>query len=351
MPLLLLALALYVCIELWVPNVRDPIFSVGRYTLTWVELIYLVTFFLAMFELLRVSQPGIDNTVEALLMLGVSGIMLVLFVLGVAGLPACQIFNRMEFLMLLLISAAQVILAFLINARTLKRTIDYAASPWAPDNEQHRARQISVAAYNTAKESENKIHDDAVAQRFGFRGGLVPGVDVYAYMTHLPVEAWGRAWLERGRADCQFLKPVYEGKTAIVTGERSEAAMTLEVTVEGELCASGSAALRDTPAAVPDVASFAEASPPELRPVADETSLAAGRWLGMRPLLVTGEFAENYLRDVRETDLLYARESIVHPGMILRTCNWLLTHNVVLARGSTSAARSATSPPRVSARR
>lgn len=187
-----------------------------------------------------------------------------------------------------------------------------------------------VAAYNTAKESENKIHDDAVAQRFGFRGGLVPGVDVYAYMTHLPVEAWGRAWLERGRADCQFLKPVYEGKTAIVTGERSEAAMTLEVTVEGELCASGSAALRDTPAAVPDVASFAEASPPELRPVADETSLAAGRWLGMRPLLVTGEFAENYLRDVRETDLLYARESIVHPGMILRTCNWLLTHNVVL---------------------
>ncbi len=128
-PLLLLALALYVCIELWVPNVRDPIFSVGRYTLTWVELIYLVTFFLAMFELLRVSQPGIDNTVEALLMLGVSGIMLVLFVLGVAGLPACQIFNRMEFLMLLLISAAQVILAFLINARTLKRTIDYAASP------------------------------------------------------------------------------------------------------------------------------------------------------------------------------------------------------------------------------
>jgi|SRR5215472_8354144 hypothetical protein len=128
-PLLLVALVLYVCIELWVTDVRAPVFSAGAYTLTWVELIYLVTFFLAMFELLRVSQPGIDNTVEALLMLGVSGIMLVLFVLGVAGLPACRIFNRMEFLMLLLISGAQVILAFLINARTLKRTIDYAASP------------------------------------------------------------------------------------------------------------------------------------------------------------------------------------------------------------------------------
>jgi hypothetical protein len=193
-----------------------------------------------------------------------------------------------------------------------------------------RSAVYSVSAYNTAKESENKIHDDTVAQRFGFRGGLVPGVDVYAYMAHLPVEAWGRAWLERGVADCRFLKPVYEGTTALVGGALSQAAMTLEVTVDGELCATGSAALRDAPAAAPDVAAFIEASPPDQRPPADETSLAVGSSLGMRPLPVTEEFAANYLRDVRETDPLYAREALVHPGTILRTCNWLLTHNVVL---------------------
>jgi hypothetical protein len=50
-----------------------------------------------------------------------------------------------------------------------------------------------VEAFNASKEAENKIHDDTVARRFGFRGGLVPGVDVYAYMTHLPVLRWGRA--------------------------------------------------------------------------------------------------------------------------------------------------------------
>src|SRR5215469_18031236 len=60
-----------------------------------------------------------------------------------------------------------------------------------------------VKAFNTAKASENKIHDDAVARRFGFGGGLVPGVDVYAYMAHLPVALWGRAWLERGAAECR----------------------------------------------------------------------------------------------------------------------------------------------------
>ena len=70
-----------------------------------------------------------------------------------------------------------------------------------------------VEAFNTAKESENKIHDDAVARRFGFKGGLVPGVEVYAYMTHLPVARWGRAWLDRGSAECRLLKPVYDGDT------------------------------------------------------------------------------------------------------------------------------------------
>ena len=54
-----------------------------------------------------------------------------------------------------------------------------------------------VSAYNTATASDNKIHNDFVARRFGFLGGLVPGVEIYAYMVHMPVARWGRAWLER----------------------------------------------------------------------------------------------------------------------------------------------------------
>ena len=55
-----------------------------------------------------------------------------------------------------------------------------------------------VNAKNTSLLSDNKIHDDAVAKTYGFRGGLVPGVDVFAYLTHPPAERWGRAWLEHG---------------------------------------------------------------------------------------------------------------------------------------------------------
>ena len=44
-----------------------------------------------------------------------------------------------------------------------------------------------VSAYNTSKFSENKIHDDTVARKYGFSGGLVHGVDVLAYMLYMPV--------------------------------------------------------------------------------------------------------------------------------------------------------------------
>ena len=76
-----------------------------------------------------------------------------------------------------------------------------------------------VSAYNTSKQSENKMHDDTVAKRYGFIGGLVPGVDVMAYMMHLPVAKWGRAFLERGLIEARFVKPVYDGELADVTGE------------------------------------------------------------------------------------------------------------------------------------
>ncbi len=79
-----------------------------------------------MAELLRVSQPGIDNTWEALRMAGVAAVYFGLFLLSAAGVRELQIFNSTEFLTLLLISIVQVILAFMINARTLKRTVDFS---------------------------------------------------------------------------------------------------------------------------------------------------------------------------------------------------------------------------------
>jgi hypothetical protein len=192
--------------------------------------------------------------------------------------------------------------------------------------------RYQVQAYNTARDSENKIHDDVVARRFGFSGGLVPGVDVFGYIAHLPVERWGRAWLERGAAECRFVSPVYDGDTAILTGAPSSPQnLAIQLESNGNICAQGSAWLPDA-VTVPVLA--VEIAPPpiatEKRPMADEHSLAVGRTLAIRPFRPDIAFGANYVRDLRETDPLYAVASLIHPGFILRLCNWTLWHNVVL---------------------
>ncbi|MBW2396449.1 MAG: hypothetical protein JRG95_19530 [Deltaproteobacteria bacterium] len=68
----------------------------------------------------------------------------------------------------------------------------------------------SAEAFNQATKSENRIHSDEIAKEYGFRGALVPGVTVSAYLIHPAVAAWGEAWLERGRAQVVVHSPVYD---------------------------------------------------------------------------------------------------------------------------------------------
>ena len=184
-----------------------------------------------------------------------------------------------------------------------------------------------VQAYNTAHDSENKIHDDAVARGFGFTGALVPGVDVYAYMMHLPVARWGREFLERGRSECRFTSPVYDGETAEVSGREEGEALLIEVMSNGKPCASGSALLSENKLVPKELPVLA---PPELedRPAASLATLVPGNVLGTQIFEPSREFMDGYLRDIRETDDLYRREGLVHPGNILRMCNFALFRNV-----------------------
>jgi acyl dehydratase len=192
-----------------------------------------------------------------------------------------------------------------------------------------RLEAYRVQAYNTAKLSENKMHDDTVAKRFGFSGGLVPGVDVMAYMMHLPVAKWGRAFLERGLIEARFVKPVYDGEIADVTAADSDGVLSIEVESRGQLCATGTATL---PAAAPSfaLADFSETAAVTERKPVSATSYELGRWLGTLPRTWAGDAATEYLTDVRETDTIYARERLGHPGLLQRVMNKVLVDNAIL---------------------
>ncbi len=192
-----------------------------------------------------------------------------------------------------------------------------------------RLETYRVSAHNTAKSSENKMHDDTVARRFGFSGGLVPGVDVMAYMMHLPVEKWGRAFLERGLIEVRFVKPVYDGETVDVRPAESEGGLSIEVESGGQLCATGTASL---PASAPTVSisDFVQTAAAAERKPVNATSYELGKWLGTVPRAWAGEAAQEYLTEVRERDPIYASEGLGHPGLVQRVMNKVLVDNAIL---------------------
>jgi len=186
-----------------------------------------------------------------------------------------------------------------------------------------------VSANNTSKLSENKIHDDSVARKFGFSGGLVPGVDVFAYMIHIPVRKWGRAFLERGQIEARFVKPVYDGEIADVRGEERDGVIEIEVESRGELCATGSASLTGQAPSF-SLADYTEVAAVTERKPVGPSSYEIDKWLGTIPRNWSGRAASDYLADIRETNAIYAQEGLCHPGLLQRVMNKVLVDNAIL---------------------
>src|SRR3979409_1284414 len=148
-------------------------------------------------------------------------------------------------------------------------------------------------------------------------------------MMPLPVAKWGRDFLERGPIEARFTKPVYDGELTDVTGEESNGVLAIEVKSRGELCATGSASL---PAAAPSfsLADFVEVAAVGERKPVNATSYALDKWLGAVPRSWAADAAKEYLADIRETEAIYAREGLGHPGLLPRVMNKVLVDKAIL---------------------
>jgi len=148
-----------------------------------------------------------------------------------------------------------------------------------------------VRAQNVAAESDNKIHDDQVAATYGFRGGLVPGVTIYGYMTASVVEM-ATEWLERGSTQLRLIEPFYDGEEVIVqaeAGDDGSIAVTAE-RADGTICARGTASIRD--ASSPHPQPLPQHSPPAMdqRAAPSRDNVIPGEPLGtvVEPLDLSG---------------------------------------------------------------
>jgi hypothetical protein len=185
-----------------------------------------------------------------------------------------------------------------------------------------------LTAYNTATASLNRIHDDDVARQLGFRGGLVPGVDVHAYLVHPPVARGGRAFLERGTIRTRLVAPVYDGDPTEVVPVGEGA---LEVrNPDGAVCATAEVALPDAAPARPDPDGWPEVDQVGDPPPASPEALVPGTAFGLAPHGFHAELAGEYLDAVREDLPIYRDEGLAHPGWVLRDANYVLSANVRL---------------------
>jgi acyl dehydratase len=178
-------------------------------------------------------------------------------------------------------------------------------------NAKRPASTFRTRAHNTAADSENKIHDDRVASKYGFRGGLVPGVTVYGYMVPAILEQLGPEWMERGGVSVRFVAPCYQGATVVAACDGS---MITAAAEDGSFYASGKVTMEY------DAADQATTDYPvhplpakEQRPVASSETILPGWPLG----------------SISQT-LDVADESAI-PERLLRMANEILVANFVMS--------------------
>src|SRR5262249_52918103 len=145
----------------------------------------------------------------------------------------------------------------------------------------------------------------------GFPGALVPGVTVYAYLTHALVEGFGTAWLDRGTVTVKFVKPVMDREEVVVTGEITErnargiTATGNATTARARDCAVATVTL---PAGLPtsvNVAQYPEKPLPEERPPVSRAHLGSLDVLGTPVTLYDAAQAGSYVEDIGDPLAVY----------------------------------------------
>jgi hypothetical protein len=190
-------------------------------------------------------------------------------------------------------------------------------------------KPYTVVAHHANHQSHNRMHEDGLPQKLGFRGAFVLGVANYGNMTRALVSNFGEKWLSHAVVEAKFIKPVCEGdrlrvETLPIAGREKEHAF--EITAFNESVGNEVAARLSTSAPDPFPAIDAAAAlppnewdgPVTLRRTWDNIVIGqAYRSLHLR--LSSQDNA--YWKGVLEDDLpIYqcAEHPPIHPAHVLR---------------------------------
>lgn len=193
-------------------------------------------------------------------------------------------------------------------------------------------RTYAVVAYNYAFDSDNKIHSDDIASKYGFKGGLVPGVGDIAYLARVVYDVWGEQWLAGGTLEAKLIKPIYHAEPTLARASPAEASneLTLELTnPQGVVCAAGRAGLHDA-APAPDAANYPRVECPNVddRPDPTIASFPSGSVLGAYEYPYEAAALSSSAQEMFVDS--WPSTSGWHPALALHDANRILRANVKL---------------------
>ena len=183
-----------------------------------------------------------------------------------------------------------------------------------------------TTARNFSVGTENRIHSDEVAARFGFEGALVPGAAVFGHMTHPLVDTLGSDWLAGWCLSVRFLKPAYDGDVLTVTHESVDDTHTVRCHARGILLAelhTRPLEPDDEPATIESGAAFGQRPEIEWDNVIVGEPFPAWTW--------SPDAVENAESTAQVDDGLACYQTgVLHPHAILSTANRAFTRRYVL---------------------
>ncbi len=193
----------------------------------------------------------------------------------------------------------------------------------------------AAEAFNQSPDSANEIHGDKIAKQFGFKGGLVPGVTISAYLIHPAVQTWGEEFLTRGLAHVRVGSPLYDEEQFEV-----RISSQTDTSYAAELLRPDGTVSANAEVSLPEIG----AEPPERRgdPIAEKDYVGAtatfDSWARLneqgckafRYHWGNKHRMQTYLRDMNLMPDILRNEQYANMAFILGTSNWILASNAYM---------------------
>ena len=187
---------------------------------------------------------------------------------------------------------------------------------------------MQILALNNAEQSENRIHSDEIARRYGFGGALVSGVNVFGYLTQPLVRAYGESFLQQGIMDVLFLKPAYQDDLLNIQSENlgqescQRNHLTTIVNEDNVLLAKLESWLPDELPPISPLADMASGAKEAKRPEISWDAITINKpcpYFNWQPTQEENDEHVTVQRD--QSDVYQGSDAYLHPFLILDACN------------------------------